>query len=111
MKRVYIFFFLLLSFALNVKAELSQFPAPTNLNTTNIIYDQATLSWDNNTNGIFWIVSYNISQSSTVVEQVVTTNSLQISNLILGIAYNWKVRMIDNAGDTTQWSDIQTFLT
>ncbi|MCK9164081.1 MAG: fibronectin type III domain-containing protein, partial [Bacteroidales bacterium] len=111
MKRVYIFFILLFSFAYNANADISQFPAPTNLNATNIQFGDASLSWSSNANGLFWIVSYNVSQSNYLVEETVSTNSIIISDLVLGTAYNWKVRMIDNVGDTTDWSNTATFLT
>ncbi len=111
MKRAYIFFILLCSFAFNASADNSQFPAPTNLNATNIQFGDATLSWSNDINGMFWIVSYNVSQSNNVVEQMVSTDSLFITDLILGTVYNWKVRMIDIYGDTTAWSTISNFIT
>lgn len=111
MKRAYIFFILLLSFAFNANADNSLFPAPTNLSATNIQYGDATLSWNNDVNGLFWIINYNVSQSSNIIEEIVSTNSIIISDLVIGTAYNFKVRMIDNLGDTTDWSNIATFLT
>lgn len=111
MKRICIFFAFLFSLNISAHATLSQFPAPINLSASNILYGSATLSWNSDTNGLYWIVSYNVSQSPNIIEEVVATNSININNLILGIAYNWKVRMIDNVGDTTNWSNIATFQT
>lgn len=99
------------SFAFNTYANISQFPAPTNLNTTDIQSGNATLSWINDTNSFVWIVNYNISQSNYIEEYIVSENSLIITDLVLGTTYNWKVRMIDIYGDTTNWSNIATFIT
>lgn len=93
------------------KASSSQFAPPTNLIASNIYYDNAVLSWDTDTNAYLWILSYNISQSNTITQQVLSSNSTQVFGLVSGITYNWKVRMIDNYGDTTEWSDVATFQT
>lgn len=112
MKHISFFFLLILvSFSFLSKASNSQYSPPSNLVASNIYYDNATLSWDTNSNASYWILSYNVSQSSTIIEQVLSNCSTQIFNLVSGITYNWKVRMIDNVGDTTDWSEVMTFQT
>lgn len=111
MKRIITFFILLILTGYCAKAELSQYPTPTNLSATNILYNDATLTWNNSSNALYWIVSYNVSQSSYVNEQIVSTNTLQINGLVSGVTYNWKVRMIDSNNDTTDWSNVATFQT
>src|SRR5574344_1244672 len=112
MKKLSLFLCVLfISLSFSSFASNSQFNPPTNLTASNIYFDNATLSWSSDTNAYLWILSYNISQSNTPIEQVLSTNSTQVFNLVPSITYNWKVRMIDINGDTTQWSEVATFQT
>ncbi len=112
MKKLSLFLCVLfISISFSSFASNSQFNPPTNLTASNIYFDNATLSWSSDTNAYLWILSYNISQSNTPIEQVLSTNSTQVFNLVSSITYNWKVRMIDINGDTTQWSEVATFQT
>lgn len=111
MKKVFIFFAIFISISYYAKAELSQQPAPSNLMATNILYNDATLTWNANPNALFWIISYNVSQSDNINEQVVSTNSVSITDLVSGVAYNWRVIMVDINNDTTLWSNYSTFQT
>ena len=110
MKRAILFLFaLILSYGL--WASISQYPAPNNLSTTNIDYNEATLRWSNNSNAYLWIVEYNISQNPYPNHSIVSNDSLRLNFLVSGMTYNWRVAMIDIYGDTTLWSEIMTFKT
>ncbi len=111
MKRVILILVFFIAANYSAKADVSTFPAPTNLSVSNLLHSSADLSWSNNANASSWIVSYNVSQSSYVIEVISASNSIQVNNLISGVAYNWKVRMIDLVGDTTNWSNISIFRT
>lgn len=104
-----LFFAFILSFGL--WAGNSQFPPPTNLITSNINYNEATLKWTNNPNAFLWIIAYNVSQNPVINYSISNNDSLELNYLISGATYNWKIAMIDIYGDTTNWSEIITFKT
>jgi hypothetical protein len=111
MKKILFIIIITIFSVITTFAQSSSLPIPTGLSENNIDDISATLSWNNNSSAIGWIVSYNVSFSSEVIQEYTTTNSLQILNLVSGTQYNWKVCMIDNNNDTSQWSIIHSFFT
>lgn len=109
-KRVLFFCFALLFSALGI-SQTSTLPPPSNLVSSDIDANNATLRWNSDENALSWIVNYSVTQSEQVFSMEVTDTIVYITNLIEGTRYNWKVRMIDLQGDTTAWSELASFFT
>ncbi len=85
---------------------------PTNLKTTNITTDAATVKWDNVSGVINYYVSYRIAGSLAEWTTVSATgNFTELHDLFPGTPYEWKVRSVCNAQKliTSPWSVKQTF--
>jgi|GEM_PF-1519996 Fibronectin type III domain. len=111
MKRFMLAFATILLSFYTIQANESQYPAPNNLYASNIYYSDAILNWSASTLAQKWIVSYTSCGNSVFMQEETTQNHLQITGLVSGLVYNWKVQMIDTDGDTTSWSQTQTFQT
>lgn len=98
---------LLVSFSLNA----SNFSPPDSLWVVDIDYNEATLKWSDDDDAMFWLIAYNVSLNPNIDYAITNADSLKLNALISGAAYNWKVAMIDQNGDTTDWSSISTFIT
>ncbi len=67
--------------------------APTNINTTNIQIDQATVSWSQVNGNQGYTVSYSFGTSSIIYLNVPTnTTSVTVTNLVSGTLYGFNVR-------------------
>ena len=111
MKRRVLFFCFSFLFSALVFSQTSTLPPPSNLVSSDIDANNATLRWDSDENALSWIVNYSVAQSEQVFSMEVTDTVVYITNLVEGTRYNWKVRMIDLQGDTTAWSELASFFT
>lgn len=102
---------MVLLYCISLNANESQYSAPSNLYASSIYYNDAILNWSASTLAQKWIVSYNTSGSTSDIQMETTLNHIQINNLVSGLVYNWKVRMVDTNGDTTTWSNTEIFQT
>ena len=88
---------------------------PTTLISTNLSADSADISWtDNNTSAPgSWQVSYGVGRftAGSGTQIVMTADSGTLSSLIGNTTYNWYVRAICGAGDTSDWSRASSFTT
>jgi len=90
----------------------SQGNIPNGLEVTNISSSAATLSWNNNPDASYWLVSFVVFQGNTPEYlDVLEGSSVVVNNLTSGLRYLWRVKMIDNNGDTSQWSPFSSFVT
>lgn len=87
---------------------------PTNLTTTNITGNGATLKWDNASGAIGYLVSYRIAGSLAEWTTVrATTNQREIHGLFPGTPYEWRVRSVCSTQPlaASPWSSKQRFTT
>ncbi|MDR1006096.1 MAG: fibronectin type III domain-containing protein [Bacteroidales bacterium] len=92
-------------------ANVSQYNPPANLSVSDMYENFARLSWNASGDAVSWIVNYKVQQASSATEIAVEDTSVMISDLVVGLRYFWKVKMVDWNGDTTAWSEISTFVT
>jgi hypothetical protein len=85
--------------------------APVNLQAIDLTDDSATLAWDAVLGATEYQVQYleNGAPTSAVVSLTVTSNSVDITDLIFGSGYQWRVKAICPDGDTP-WSETGEFL-
>jgi hypothetical protein len=85
--------------------------APVNLQAIDLTDDSATLTWDAVLGATEYQVQYleNGAPTSAVVSLTVTSNSVDITDLIFGSGYQWRVKAICPDGDTP-WSETGEFL-
>ncbi len=107
-----IFSFILLFFSIGVlKAQTTQEYIPTGLQSQDIDINNATLSWNAYPNSYLWQVEYKAALAEQFQQIELTNNIVYLTNLSPSTRYTWKVRVIDNDGDTSQWSAINYFYT
>lgn len=82
---------------------------PINLNTTNIALNSATLNWSNssplNTNNTGFSVSYKAASSTTWIQLTniynnITATSYNLTGLMPGTTYNWRVRRVCSSSNS-----------
>lgn len=82
---------------------------PINLSTTNIALNSATLNWANtsplNTNNTGFSVSYKAASSSTWIQLTniynnITATTFNLTGLMPGTAYDWRVRRVCSAANS-----------
>ena len=87
----------------------SCFP-PDNITTSNISLTNATLSWNGTASN--YIVAYGTGNDPDAMTQVaVSGNSTILSDLSQGTGYNFYVKSICSADDTSNWSNPISFFT
>ena len=87
----------------------SCFP-PDNITTSNISLTNATLSWNGTASN--YIVAYGTGNDPDAMTQVaVSGNSTILSDLSQGTGYNFYVKSICSADDTSDWSNPISFFT
>ncbi|HUR30186.1 MAG TPA: fibronectin type III domain-containing protein, partial [Saprospiraceae bacterium] len=80
--------------------------APTQLSSTNISQNCASLSWAEVTGATDYSVQYKTTSASTWTPLTVTTNSLALSGLSAATGYNWQVK-----ANCSGFSSLATFTT
>lgn len=83
---------------------------PTGLQSFDIDINNATLAWDSNQEAFQWEVSYQAALAEPIFISTFDT-VVYLSELSPSTRYVWKVRMIDNNGDTSAWSGDNYFYT
>ncbi len=101
---------MLLAFGV-AKAQSTLMDTPSGLTTVDIDLTQATLCWADNENAETWILSYKVFQQSEPTIVAITDTVYYLQDLTSGTRYLWAVRAVDTGGDTTLWSETQTFVT
>lgn len=107
-----IFNLLILFLSFNMlNAQTTQNYVPYGLQSTDIDVNNATLKWRSHSNAYMWQLDYQapLAEQSTQIETSDTI--IYLSELSPSTRYAWKVRMIDNDGDTSQWSTLNYFYT
>ncbi|MDR0790747.1 MAG: fibronectin type III domain-containing protein [Bacteroidales bacterium] len=110
MKRIILSIFCFVAMICNVFANTSQYNPPTNLSVSELYQTEAKLSWNGSQNAVGWIVNYKVLQAEESTEITLADTAVELQSLVSGLRYIWKVRMIDDDGDTTDWSQIATFV-
>ncbi|HYK46123.1 MAG TPA: T9SS type A sorting domain-containing protein [Parafilimonas sp.] len=85
---------------------------PTDLRTTNIRSEGATLKWDTLAGVTNYEVEYRIAggfSDWTIIST--TTNQTTIAGLFSGTQYEWKVRSVCSEKLSSEWSVKETFMT
>ncbi|MDR1847458.1 MAG: fibronectin type III domain-containing protein [Bacteroidales bacterium] len=94
----------------NASGNPSVYNPPSNLSVTDLQETEANLLWNGNANAVSWIVNYKVLMAEESIEIALQDTIINIQDIISGLRYIWKVKMIDSNGDTTAWSDISTFV-
>jgi hypothetical protein len=87
-------------------------PKPSALTATNITNTAATLGWTENGGATNWEIEYGptgFARGSGTFVSTAVTNPYALSGLSTYTAYDWYVRSICGAGDTSAWSNVNTF--
>ena len=86
--------------------------APTNLTSTNITLNSATLNWSGAANS-FYTVEYKLSSapSYTVAATAIQATTFNLTGLTIGSSYQWRVSANCAATGTGNLSTVQTFST
>ncbi len=79
---------------------------PTNLTTTNITSNSATLNWGGVTGAVSYGIQYRTSGSSTWLTGTSTTGSLSISGLSADSTYQWQVKTVCSSGSSAYSSAV-----
>ena len=67
------------------------------------------LNWTSINDATSYMIEYDITNTfATAVSLTATTNSINISNLLFGETYYWRVKAL-NSADTSNWSNIHSF--
>lgn len=83
--------------------------APSQLYANNIISNQAGLNWASVEDATLYEVQRKLRSSSTWISTNVTSNTLVISNLVIGELYEWRVRSFCGTS-FSDWSSTCTFV-
>lgn len=86
-------------------------PKPINLTVSNLTSSSATLSWTEQGSATQWQIEYGLQGFTlgTGTSQLAFTNPVNLSGLSSGVFYNYYVRSICGAGDTSFWAGPFTF--
>lgn len=86
---------------------------PTNLDTANVTKSSAALSWTENNTATQWEIEYDTTgfMLGTGNRILANTNPYNISALLNGTDYDFYVRSICGAGDTSLWAGPFSFTT
>lgn len=88
--------------------------APSNLVANNINSTSADLSWTpGGSGGSSWQIEYGVSgfTQGTGVVEIISNNPHTISTLTANTTYDWYIREICGAGDTSTWTSASNFTT
>jgi hypothetical protein len=87
--------------------------SPSTLTATNITTTSADLGWTENGTATSWQIEYGTTgfTQGTGTMSVVTSNPASISGLAFETNYDFYVRAICGAGDTSVWSGVGSFYT
>ncbi len=83
-------------------------PTPDTLTTTNITDTSAVANWNGSAGS--YEFRYKPQAAGSWITSA-TSNSFSMAGLSAGMPYEWQVRAICSAGDTSAWSDTITFTT
>ncbi len=88
-------------------------PIPSSLTAGNITSSGANLGWTENGTSMSWEISYGPVgfTAGMGTEMVVSSNPYSATGLMAETCYDWYVRAICGAGDTSSWSPVSTFCT
>lgn len=100
-------------FALSIEESAITCPQPTTLTTANITSTGVDLGWTEAGSATQWQISYGTSGTSAAngTKIFTTTNPKSITGLTAATAYQFYVRAICGAGDTSLWSGPKSFST
>lgn len=86
---------------------------PTALSSANVSIDSASLSWTENGTAMQWEISYGSTgfTAGNGTQVVANVNPFNLLGLSSNTSYDWYVRAICGAGDTSNWSDTASFTT
>ncbi len=86
---------------------------PTGLMASFITTNSADISWTENNSTTEWSVEYGIGGFTlgTGTSVITTSNPMSLSGLSDDTSYDYYVRSICGAGDTSEWSAVGTFTT
>lgn len=97
-----------------ILSAVSTCSAPISLTTSNITTTSTDLSWTaGGTGGTSWQVEYGTTgfTQGTGTKIITSSNSYALSGLTPSTTYDWYVREICGAGDTSFWTSANTFST
>lgn len=88
-------------------------PAPINLTSSNTTSNSVDLSWVESGTATTWQISYGTTgfTAGTGTQQVVNSTPYTLNSLTANTTYEWYVRSICGAGDTSNWSTVSTIIT
>ncbi|KJD34629.1 hypothetical protein PK35_02300 [Tamlana nanhaiensis] len=92
------------------KADTEAPTMPFNLSATNITETSADLRWTNATDNIA-VVGYNIYNNLSLIQVVDNQTTFTLTGLTEGTTYNIIVRAFDAAGNESEDSNIESFIT
>lgn len=86
---------------------------PNTLSTSNLTSSSVDLDWNEVGTATSWQVSYGTSGFTAGIgtQQIVSSKPHSVSGLSANTAYDWFVRSICGAGDTSSWSAVNSFTT
>ena len=93
----------------NIQISTSSCPIPMQLATVNILDDAATLTWHSDADT--FIVAFKSLTDSAFTEVLTTETSYQMTNLEPSSFYTWKVKSLCSDGETSFWSNQETYQT
>lgn len=93
----------------NIQISTSSCPIPMQLATVNILDDAATLTWHSDADT--FIVAFKALIDSAFTETLTTETSYQMTNLEPSSFYTWKVKSLCSDGETSFWSNQETYQT
>lgn len=93
----------------NIQISISSCPIPMQLATVNILDDAATLTWHSDADT--FIVAFKALTDSAFTEVLTTETSYQMTNLEPSSFYTWKVKSLCSDGETSFWSNQETYQT
>lgn len=93
----------------NIQISTSSCPIPMQLATVNILDDAATLTWHSDADT--FIVAFKALTDSAFTEVLTTETSYQMTNLEPSSFYTWKVKSLCSDGETSFWSNQETYQT
>ena len=92
---------------------LESCPSPSSLGSTNVLYNQADLSWTENGSATQWDIELGLNgfTPSGTPTQSISTNPYTYSGLIPNTAYQYYVRANCGSGDESYWVGPYSFST
>ena len=84
---------------------------PSALSDSKNTINSVELAWTENGTATQWEVGYNIVGSSSNSQLIVNSKPFTLNSLTSGTDYEWYVRAICPAGNTSAWSDTALFST